>query len=415
MNAELNPFNRSFDHLEALADKIGEVLHAPVTVEDANHRLLAYSKHDPGTDAARIATIIGRRVPDNVIAGLWKDGVIPRLMQSDEPVRIRSIRDVGLGDRVAISIRKDNQVLGYIWALEVERPLDEACMHHLKLAAQAAKIKLLRLQTQRRKEDEERCDFFWELLTGHHRTALQAKLKADALGVTLPGLFGVIVFQFGHDVSEQLNQQIQYIVTAIQKTRPLLHVLSDKQLIALVPGTNASRFAAEAAEFALSFYHQMKERFGSEPLNWGIGSSCEEVTAVEQSYREALTVLQIQAQFPAETGSVTHYHELGYYRYLPYFLEQKRLHRYENASLKQLRTYDREHHANLVETLETFLACDSNVKVAADALHVHTNTLAYRLKRIAEIGGINFANVDQKTTLFLDLKTDKWSGNPDRL
>ncbi|RKN86667.1 PucR family transcriptional regulator [Paenibacillus ginsengarvi] len=413
MNAETNPFNRSFDHLEALADAIGEVLQAPVTIEDANHRLLAYSKHDLQTDPARIATIIGRRVPESVIGSLWKDGVIPKLMETDEPVRVKSIHDVGLGDRVAVSIRKDRQVLGYIWALEVHRPLDREALKQLKLAAAAAKIKLLRLQTQRRKEDEERRDLFWELLTGHHQTAAQTKAKARTLGIVLPDTFCVVIIHFVSEMNEKLQQIVHYMITTTQRVRPVLSVISGNQLIVLVTDANSLKLAASAADFAASFCQQIQDRTGCLPPAKGIGAVYEDITSVEQSYKEALTVLQIQALFPAETGAIVHYHELGYYRYLPYFLEQKKLHKYENPSLKRLRAYDREHQSNLLETLETFLVCGGNAKEAADALHVHTNTLSYRLKRIAEIGEIDLANVDQRMTLFLDMKTDKWSdGEP---
>lgn len=72
-----DPFKGTFGSLENLADTISEVLHCPVTIEDANHRLLAYSTHEDSTDPARIATIIGRRVPEKVINSLWRDGVIP--------------------------------------------------------------------------------------------------------------------------------------------------------------------------------------------------------------------------------------------------------------------------------------------------------------------------------------------------
>ena len=56
-----DPFKENFDTLEEFADRISEVLNCPITIEDANHRLLAYSTHDERTDQARIATIIGRK------------------------------------------------------------------------------------------------------------------------------------------------------------------------------------------------------------------------------------------------------------------------------------------------------------------------------------------------------------------
>lgn len=70
-----NNLDPVFDSLEALADAVSEVLDCPITIEDllktSNHRFVAYSSHDPHSDPARIATIIGRRVPEAIISRLW--------------------------------------------------------------------------------------------------------------------------------------------------------------------------------------------------------------------------------------------------------------------------------------------------------------------------------------------------------
>ena len=75
-----NDFSKiNFNSLEEFADTISEILQCPVTIEDVNHRLLAYSTHAERIDSARVATIMGRRVPEKVINSLWKEGVIPEL------------------------------------------------------------------------------------------------------------------------------------------------------------------------------------------------------------------------------------------------------------------------------------------------------------------------------------------------
>lgn len=137
-----DPFRSNFDSLEEFADVVSEVLHCPITIEDANHRLIAYSTHDERTDPARVSTIIGRRVPEKVINALWKEGVIPALLKSREPIRVKTLDEIGLGDRVAVSIWKKEEVLGFIWALEVDKHLDEHALVLLKQAAEAAKNKL---------------------------------------------------------------------------------------------------------------------------------------------------------------------------------------------------------------------------------------------------------------------------------
>lgn len=86
---EKRSFRVSFDSLEEFADVISEILQCPITIEDVNHRLLAYSTHDERTDSARIATIMGRRVPEKIINNLWKEGIIPALLKNPEPIRVK--------------------------------------------------------------------------------------------------------------------------------------------------------------------------------------------------------------------------------------------------------------------------------------------------------------------------------------
>ena len=124
MNTRLHdPFKTAFDSLDEFADLISQVLMCPITIEDANHRLLAYSTHDERTDPARISTIIGRRVPEKVINQLWKEGTIPALLKTQEPIRVKNMNDIGLNNRVAISIWKQDEVIGFIWAIEIDKSL----------------------------------------------------------------------------------------------------------------------------------------------------------------------------------------------------------------------------------------------------------------------------------------------------
>ncbi|AFC30339.1 DNA-binding transcriptional regulator [Paenibacillus mucilaginosus 3016] len=399
-------YQRSFDSLEELADAISEVLRCPVTIEDASFRLLAYSSHTPSTDPARIATIISRRVPDHVIASLWKEGVLTRLMESDEPVRIPGIAEVGLGPRVAVSIRRSGTVLGHIWVIEENRSLTEEDLEQLLLGVSAARTKLLQHQTQRRKEQESLQDFFWQLLTGHLRSHAAAAEKAARLQVSLPASFATAILQFGRELPEKLAGEIPYLLSAAGRIRFPLFALHRDQLILLAECRDA-RSLRDLEESLAQLGRLLLERSPLESCVAGAGLVYEDYSLLEQSYREAQTVLGLRARFPEETSHRVLYRDLGFYRWLPLFHEHNEAGRYANPSLEKLRAYDREHHGSLIDTLETYLSCDSNLKEAAERLHIHANSLAYRLKRITEIGGIDLASMDQKVTLYLDLKTEK--------
>ncbi|MFP9048935.1 hypothetical protein ACLI1V_18435, partial [Enterococcus faecalis] len=73
------------------------------------------------------------------------------LLKTDQPIRVKQIDEVGLSNRVAISIWKNKQVLGFIWALEIQKTLSDEDLLTLQMAAKAVKNKLLKLQIRKTK------------------------------------------------------------------------------------------------------------------------------------------------------------------------------------------------------------------------------------------------------------------------
>ncbi len=193
----MNPFATHFESLEEFADRVSELLQCPITIEDANHRLIAYSGHEHYTDPARTATIIHRRVPERVIHSLWREGVIPKLLQSEEPVRVTEISEVGLGNRIAISIWKNKEVLGFIWAIEMNEPWTEQQFHLLKQAAKAAKICCHNYKFANIKR-RAHSRVFWKLLTGHVSSPHDIVEQCHQLNVHVYPFFLLAFFNFNN-------------------------------------------------------------------------------------------------------------------------------------------------------------------------------------------------------------------------
>jgi DNA-binding PucR family transcriptional regulator len=403
-----DPFRASFDSLEEFADMVSDVLQCPITIEDANHRLLAYSTHDDRTDPARIATIIGRRVPEKVINSLWKEGVIPSLLNSREPVRVKTVDEIGLGNRVAVSIWKNDEVLGFIWALEIDKTLGDEEMDCLKRAADATKNKLIQLQNRKNKKEEQFQEFFWQLLTSHLSSTEEMITKFHALQISPPTLFAVAVFQFSKELGREDEKQIAYLLKTIQLPKILLHTIDHQQLILFIALDGTQQPVNKLNAFCELFVVKMKERFGINSIVQGYSNVYSDLGKVEKSYKEARTVLSVKRKFPSETNDIHGYQSLGIYKYIDVLIQKAGTDQNENYSLKKLQEYDKKNNTDLVETLEVFLNKDSNVHEAACALNVHTNTLNYRLKRISEIGEINLKDPNQKITLYLDLKLEKF-------
>ncbi|MGE6258096.1 PucR family transcriptional regulator [Heyndrickxia sporothermodurans] len=404
-------FKDTFDSLEGLADRIGEILDCPITIEDSNHRIIAYSKHEENVDAARIATIIRRKVPENVIHTLWKNGVMPKLFESDEPVIIPAIEKVGLGNRIAVSVRKNNEVLGFIWAQTDNKKLGEDKLKLLKEAAKLVKNQLLQHQLKKRKVEEDYKEFFWKLLTGNVQRLSDIKRQADLFGMNLEGKLAIAIIEFDREGNQKIEKHSYYLIETLQQVQVVCRVFDQNQLVLLV------RFQTEEATFRVlkqfiqSFIEKIKERLKLEHVKGSCGLIYHSPLQIDKSYQEALKVLELKEQFSHDLKDIYSYQELGIYQFINDLYKIRIRDQYQNLSLERLREYDQKHQSNLLITLKTYLECDNNIQEAAKVLHVHTNTLNYRLKRITEITDIDLKDPNQKITFYLDLKIESMKSN----
>jgi DNA-binding PucR family transcriptional regulator len=166
--------------------------------------------------------------------------------------------------------------------------------------------------------------------------------------------------------------------------------------------------SATYKKFIQSFPVHLKERFDILHVRGGFGGIYKDFNHVIKSYKEAKTVLEVQEKFPAEAASFHHYQDLGIYQFLDLLLEKRIQDGSENIAIQKLTAYDERHHTELLMTLEAYLDENESMQKTAARLHIHINTLTYRLKRIAEIMEVNLSAPTQKFMLYLDLKLMRW-------
>jgi DNA-binding PucR family transcriptional regulator len=69
--------------------------------------------------------------------------------------------------------------------------------------------------------------------------------------------------------------------------------------------------------------------------------------------------------------------------------------------LGPLINYEKKHAKEFLHTLYVYLSHNQKMKETAEAFHIHLNTLAYRLKRIEEIIGIDLSQSRHALDVFL--------------
>jgi purine catabolism regulator len=101
---------------------------------------------------------------------------------------------------------------------------------------------------------------------------------------------------------------------------------------------------------------------------------------------------------------VTYFGDLGLYQLLTALGTNSEANRFFRKTLGRLITHDDNKNAELVETLEAFFACHGNLSQTANRLHIHRNTLTYRLERISTITQLDLDDPDARFSLQLALK-----------
>jgi len=100
--------------------------------------------------------------------------------------------------------------------------------------------------------------------------------------------------------------------------------------------------------------------------------------------------------------SATAFKNLGLYRLL-YALEPlPEVRAFRDDALGRLGAKDRR--GVLLETLGAYLATNGSPTEAADLLHLHRNTVLYRLGRIEDLLGVDLRNAEVRLGLHLALK-----------
>jgi DNA-binding PucR family transcriptional regulator len=77
---------------------------------------------------------------------------------------------------------------------------------------------------------------------------------------------------------------------------------------------------------------------------------------------------------------------------------------YRARVLGPLLEHDRRHRSDLIGTLTVYLDCSGSWSACAARMHVHVNTLRYRIERIEALTGRNLRRLADQTDLLLALR-----------
>jgi hypothetical protein len=410
--------------LFAVANAVAALLDAPVTIEDRSSRVLAFSVRQDEADDSRVETVLGRRVPERYARMLTERGVFRDLYRSSEPVRVDPL-PIGYAGltmpRVAIAVRAGDEVLGSIWAA-MDAPLDDRRIASLRDAAKLTALHLLRVRAGSDVRRRVRTDLLSTALEGG--TGAREALERLGLGSQAVVVLGVTARaddgerSVAGDVVEASERErlSDAFALHLQSAHPASAVaLIGDVAYGLLPSGPDGEERAE--RIARAFVEKVGRRTAAVAAVGPVAPSAGGVARSREVVDRVLRVLRAgDLRHGSAGGSVGG----------PADADSPRVARFADVQaaslvlelrdvvaargdtiagpLARLVDYDAEHGAGLVATLRAWLDAFGDVTAAAAAEFVHPNTFRYRLRRVAQVGGIDLDDPEARFGAMLQLR-----------
>ncbi|MFJ9737705.1 PucR family transcriptional regulator [Streptomyces sp. NPDC101166] len=138
-------------------------------------------------------------------------------------------------------------------------------------------------------------------------------------------------------------------------------------------------------------------------ITLGVSAAVHSAEGLRGALEEARHARRVAAARPGRVCAAGHQELASHVLLLPFVPDDVRR-AFTARLLDPLRDYDRRHRAELIPTLEAFLDCDGSWTRCASRLHLHVNTLRYRVGRIEQLTGRDLSRLEDKLDFFLALR-----------
>ena len=395
--------------LDALCHQIGRLSGCATAILDPQFRVLAFEQaRDRTLEPAAVAAAL--RAAEPTTPENDEMNAAPRVF----PLDIEGAPSTGVANAILLAGRHDG------WVLVVEptrEPLSHDVAQHLVIVDQASMIvgtELLRMRSVEEAEERARGDFVHALLHGRFTTQHDLEARAAHYDVPVNATYGVIVA--GHltpaDGTESLNALFQIARLAARLaprpgTRTLATVVGN--LLAVIrqvevrtdPGSGDTA-NKELAEYAAVLEQELSRRI-RHSVAVGFGRPVRGADRIMDSYREARLALGLHHRL-GMTGYCG-FSELRVYAVLSELAGNAQALAFSRDVLGPLRA-QRNAGADLEQAVMTYIAHAGNLNAAARQLHIHRNTMLYKLERASRLLQLDLREAEHQFTLWLAHKLD---------
>ena len=398
--------NHAFDHhgdrgdphhdpgtdLFGLAQSMADRTRGMISIEDEDSHVLAYSASSEQADELRRLTILGRAGPPEHLAWIAQWGIFDALRSGPDVVRVAERPELGLRPRLAVGIHLADpnapRFAGTIWLQQGSAPLADDVEDVLRGGAVLAARIMSRLSaspsTHTRQVQE---------LLGLSGDSADIGSLAEELGITADSRVAVIGF-----VDLDGTAPPGVIALSAGAFRPDAQIASSNgRTYVLLPKIGAPASVMSWVRGAVS---TLDRELGLS-LRAVVAAPLRGLAAAASARAEVDRVFDSAARHPGAFGNVTSLDDAHTTVLLDEIVfrvaAQPRL---IDPRIRRLREQD----PILAETLGAYIDGFGDIAAVAQRLHVHPNTVRYRVRRIEKLLSTSLADPDDRLVLALGLR-----------
>lgn len=387
--------------IAALTAEVAEVTRRPAIVLDQYFRVQVAVPDDPSTHT------LGHELGSALAAG------DPRALGARPAAPFWLAAEDHAPEALIVPLRLRGTPAGYL-VLGGEGDLTDLDRQVAERAARVLGIELAKQRAVTEAQLRLQGDFLDDLLSGSYPSEEAMLARARWMGYDLgrPHALLAVSVEESADRVQSGTQRLQaadLLRTEVLRLAPgaLLREQQDRLAVALPRAQPPT--TEESLELAEKLRGRLAALMANTRVTLGVGRYHPGIAGLALSYREADQALAIGRALLGG-GRTVHFEHLGVQRLLFQLRDNAELASFYEDLLGKLQAHDERQGAELVNTLEAFFECHGNHVRTAQRLHLHRNTLLYRLDRARQVLGADLDDAETRLALQVALKIGRVIG-----
>jgi DNA-binding PucR family transcriptional regulator len=379
--------------LFGLAQSVAERTHGMISIEDAQSHVLAYSASNDEADELRRLSILGRAGPPEHLEWISQWGIFDALRAHRDVVRVAARPELGLRPRLAVGIHLESEgrrrtpaFIGTIWLQQGSRPLADDAEDVLRGAAVLA----ARIMTRLAATPTTHTLRVQELL-GVGSEDVDVTAIARDLGIVADGSAAVIGFR----CTEGATPTDAIALSASAFRRDAHTAAVGDTVYVLFPQTGAP---SSMGSWVRGTVAALDRELGVD-LHAVVAGPLDGLAAAAAARVDVDRVFDSASRHPGAIRAVTSTDEARTTVLLDEIVK-----RIGNELVDPRVQWLRRNESVLAGTLQAYLDSLGDIAGAAKYLHVHPNTVRYRVRRIEKLLGTSLGDPDDRLVLALGLR-----------